>query len=347
MGEGSLILTAADIASRVGGELIGPGDLVVAGFAGIDAAASHELVFIASQRWASRWAESGASVALVSRGIDVPDHEETQRTLIVVDDAEVAMMLLLDAVADDLRPGPAPGIDERALVSDAAEIGSDVHIGAGAVIQADARVGEGAVLHAGCQVGRSAVVGDGAVIHSCAVLGDFCELGDRSILHQGAVVGAEGFGFRPDPGTGLPRRVPHLGTVQVGADVEVGACTCIDRGKFQPTMIGAGTKIDNLVQVAHNVKIGRGVIIAGQAGIAGSVQIGDGAVLGAQVGVAEHVTIGAGARIAATSGVMRDIPAGEDYAGTPARPARQTLREVAALRKLPALVASMSRRESS
>jgi len=121
----------------------------------------------------------------------------------------------------------------------------------------------------------------------------------------------------------------------------------VDRGKFGPTRIGDGTKIDNLVQVAHNVQIGTGVLIVAQTGIAGSAEIGDGAVLGAQVGIAEHVKIGAGARIAATSGVMRDIPAGEDWAGTPARPARQTLREVAALRRLPELVASMPRRESS
>jgi len=340
-------LTAADIAARLGGELFGAGGRVVAGFAGVESASPHELVFIASQKWASHWKDSGASVALVSRGIDVPDHDESKRTLIVVDDAEVAMMMLLDSVASDLRPGPAPGIHEQALIDDTADIGEDVHIGAGAVVAAGARVSDGAVLHAGCHVGQSAVVGPSAVLHSTAVLGAHCELGAASILHQGAIVGAEGFGFRPDPETGLPRRVPHLGTVHIGADVEVGACTCVDRGKFGPTVIGDGTKIDNLVQIAHNVQIGRGVMIAGQTGIAGSVEVGDGAILGAQVGVAEHVKIGPRARIAATSGVMRDIPAGEDYAGTPARPARQTLREVAALRRLPELVASMPRRESS
>jgi len=247
----------------------------------------------------------------------------------VVDDAEVGLMLLLESVAAELRPAPAAGIHPDASVDDSASIAADAFVAARAVVGPNSRIGEGAIIHAG------------------AVIGDRCSIGARTIVHSGAVIGAEGFGFRPDPDTGLPRRVPHLGHVEIGDDVEVGACSCVDRGKFGPTRIGDGTKIDNLVQIAHNVTIGRGVIIAGQAGLAGSVKVGDGAILGAQVGVAEHVSIGAGARIAATSGVMRDIPAGEDYAGTPARPARQTLREVAALRRLPELVASMPRRESS
>ena len=238
-------------------------------------------------------------------------------------------MLLLEAVAAELRPAPPAGVHSDASVDPTAVVSDSASIGARAVIGPGARIGQEVVIHPG------------------VVIGEACVVGDRTIVHPGAVIGAEGFGFRPDPETGLPRRVPHLGSVEIGSDVEIGACCCVDRGKFGPTLIGDGTKIDNLVQVAHNVKIGRGVIIAGQAGLAGSVEIGDGAVLGAQVGVAEHVKIGAGARIAATSGVLRDIPSGEDYAGTPARPARQTLREVAALRRLPELVASMPRRESS
>ena len=256
-------------------------------------------------------------------------------------------MLLLEAVAAELRPAPGPGIHPTASVHDYAVLGDDVHIGASAVVEAHARIGDGVVLHAGAVVGHNARVGEHAVIGINAVLGASCELGDRSILHPSAVVGADGFGFRPDPETGLPRRIPHLGTVEIGNDVEIGAGSCVDRGKFGPTRVGDGTKIDNVVQVGHNVQIGQGVLIAALAGLGGSCQIDDGAVLGAQVGIAEHVKIGAGARIAATSGVMRDVPEGKDYAGTPARPARQTLREVAALRKLPDLLASMPRRESS
>ena len=341
------MLSAADIAKRLGGELVGPGDLRVAGFAGLDEATAGDLVFIAHSKWAEKWAECSAMVGLVSRDVEVPDHDETKRTLVRVDNAEISMMLLLESVAAELRPAPAASVHASSIIDPTATVGDGVSIAAGAVVQADASIGNGAVLGAGCVIEHDAVVGNGAMVHALAVLGAGCTLGDRSILHLGSVVGSEGFGFRPDPDTGLPRRVPHLGNVEIGDDVEIGASSCVDRGKFGPTRIGDGTKIDNLVQVAHNVQIGTGVLIVAQTGIAGSAEIGDGAVLGAQVGIAEHVKIGAGARIAATSGVMRDIPAGEDWAGTPARPARQTLREVAALRRLPELVASMPRRESS
>jgi UDP-3-O-[3-hydroxymyristoyl] glucosamine N-acyltransferase len=341
------MLTAAGIAERLGGELIGCGDHMLTGFAGLDDAGSGDLVFIASGKWASRWEASAARVALVTRGVEVPGHDAKSRTLILVDDAEIGIMLLLEAVAAELRPAPLPGIHATAVVHEDAEVGTDVHVGASAVVEAHATIGNGVIIHAGAVVEHHARVGDRAVIGSNAVLGASCQLGDRSVLHPSAVVGAEGFGFRPDPETSLPRRIPHLGTVEIGNDVEIGAGSCVDRGKFGATRVGDGSKIDNVVQIGHNVQIGRGVLIAALAGLGGSCQIEDGVVLGAQVGIAEHVKIGAGARIAATSGVMRDVPEGKDYAGTPARPARQTLREVAALRKLPDLLASMSRRESS
>ena len=327
--ESTLMLTVSEIASQLGGEVFGKADLVVTGFAGLDDASADDLVFISSAKWAGRWSDSDARVALVTRGVEVQGHDSETSALIVVENAEIGLMLLLEAVAAELRPAPPAGVHSDASVDPTAVVSDSASIGARAVIGPGARIGQEVVIHPG------------------VVIGEACVVGDRTIVHPGAVIGAEGFGFRPDPETGLPRRVPHLGSVEIGSDVEIGACCCVDRGKFGPTLIGDGTKIDNLVQVAHNVKIGRGVIIAGQAGLAGSVEIGDRAVLGAQVGVAEHVKIGAGARIAATSGVLRDIPSGEDYAGTPARPARQTLREVAALRRLPELVASMPRRESS
>jgi len=341
------MLTAAEIAQRLGGELLGRGDHSVAGFAGLDEAGPSDLVFIASGKWATRWANSQALVALVTRGVEVPGHDVDARSLIVVDDAEIGMMHLLEAVAAERRPLPAPGVSEGAHVHGDAEIEDRAHIGAGAIVEAGATIGAGAVIHAGAVVERGARVGNDAVMGANSVLARDCELGDRSILQQGVIVGSDGFGFRPDPHTGQPRRIPHLGTVEIGCDVEIGSCSCVDRGKFGPTRIGDGTKIDNLVQIAHNVQVGQGVVIAALSGLAGSCRIEDGATLGAQVGIAEHVTIGADARIAATSGVMRDVPPGEDYAGTPARPARQTLREVAALRRLPDLVASMPRRESS
>ena len=341
------MLTVAQIAERVGGEVCGPHDLCVTGFAGLDDAGDGDLVFIASGKWASRWSHTAAKVALVTHGVEVPDHDESVRSLIRVDNAELALMMLLESVAAELRPQPHVGLHETSIVDPSVSVPESASIGAGAIVGQNVRLGEDVVIAAGAVIGQGAQVGNSAQVLERAVLAADCTLGSRSILHPGAVIGGEGFGFRPDPETGLPRRVPHLGTVEIGDDVEIGVNTCVDRGKFGATRIGHGTKIDNLVQVAHNVQIGQGVLIAGQAGIAGSASIGDGAVLGAQVGVAEHVKIGEGARIAATSGVMRDVPPQEDYAGTPARPARQTLREVAALSRLPDLVAARSRRESS
>lgn len=341
------MLTAASVAERLGGELIGCGHHMLSGFAGLDDAGAGDLVFIASGKWASRWETSAATVALVTRGVEVPGHDAATRTLIMVDDAEIGIIMLLEAVAAELRPAPKPGVHASAVVHEDAVLGEGVHIGASAVVQAHATIGDGVVIHAGAVVEHHARVGNHAVIGTNAVLGASCQLGDRSILHPSAVIGADGFGFRPDPETGLPRRIPHLGTVEIGNDVEIGAGSCVDRGKFGPTRVGDGTKVDNVVQIGHNAQIGRGVLIAALTGLAGSCQIDDGAILGAQVGIAEHVRVGAGARIAATSGVMRDVPEGKDYAGTPARPARQALREVAAIRKLPDLLASMPRRESS
>lgn len=339
-----LSLTAQAVAEQVRGTVVGRSDLELTGFAGLDDAGPNDLAFIASAKWSSRWRESAAGAALVSAGVDVADHDPETRALIVVDDAELALMTLLESVEPLVRPRPSPGIDASALVADGVDLGEQVHVGAGAVIQAGAGVGDESVIEAGAVVGTHARVGCSARMHPGSVLSSQCTLGDRSVLHGGAVVGAEGFGFRPDPDTGLPRRVVHLGHVVIGDDVEIGANSCVDRAKFGATRIGDGSKLDNLVQIGHNVVLGRCVIIAGQAGLAGSVTVGDGAVIGAQVGVAEHVTIGAGARIAATSGVMRDVPEGADYAGTPARPARETLREVTALRKLPDMLASWPKR---
>lgn len=217
------------------------------------------------------------------------------------------------------------------------------HIHADAVIEGDATVEAGAVI------GRGAVIGDGAVIAPGAVIGRDCRigrdcfvgpnasvqfafLGNRVIIHGGARLGTDGFGYVPGE-RGL-EKFPQIGRVIVQDDVEIGANTTIDRGALDDTVIGEGTKIDNLVQIAHNVRIGRACVIAGHSGISGSVVIGDFCMLGGGVGVADHVTIGAGAHIAAASGVMRDVPAGARIAGAPAKPVREFFREVAALAAL-------------
>jgi UDP-3-O-[3-hydroxymyristoyl] glucosamine N-acyltransferase len=204
------------------------------------------------------------------------------------------------------------------------------------VIEDGARVGAGARIGPHAVVGRGCRVGAGSVLHPHVVLYDGTEVGERTIVHAGARLGADGFGFVPGP-EGL-RKVPQVGVCRVGDDVEIGANTTIDRGSIGDTVIGDGTKIDNLVQIGHNCRLGRGVVVVSQVGISGSTRVGDGAVLGGQAGVQGHIEIGAGARIGAQAGVTASVPAGAVVSGYPARPHREALRVQAAVFSLPRLV---------
>lgn len=223
------------------------------------------------------------------------------------------------------------GVSAKATVAESARIEPGAIVEAGAVVGPGAAVGAGtvvapgAVVGPGCQIGRDGFIGPGVSVLNALI-------GNRVILHPGVRLGQDGFGYVP--GQRGPEKVPQLGRVVVQDDVEIGANTTIDRGALGDTVIGDGTKIDNLVQIAHNVRVGRGCILAAQCGISGSVTIGDYTMLGGNVGIADHVTVGAGVQLAAGSGVMHDIPAGEKWGGSPAQPVRGWLREVAALRAL-------------
>lgn len=218
-----------------------------------------------------------------------------------------------------------------ARVSALAQIEDDVDIGPGAVVGDHAAVGRGSVIGANvvicdhCQIGRNCMIGPGAVIQ-------FALIGNNVVLHAGVKIGQEGFGFVP--GAKSPEKVPQLGRAILQDLVEIGANSTIDRGTLDDTVVGEGTKIDNLVQIAHNVRIGRNCLIAAHSGISGSVAMGDGCMLGGRVGIADHVTIGSGVQIAASSGVMNDIPDGERWAGLPALPFKEFFREMAVLRKM-------------
>ncbi len=210
-------------------------------------------------------------------------------------------------------------VEDGAIVEAGASIGPDAAVGAGTIIAANAVVG------AGCRIGRDCFVGPGAAIQ-CALVGN------RVFIHAGATIGQDGFGFIG--GARGPERIPHIGRVVIQDDVEIGANSTVDRGTMSDTVIGEGSKIDNLVQIAHNVVIGRGCLIAGHCGLSGSVRLGDYVQLGGRVGIADHVSVGDGAQIAASSGLMHDVPAGERWAGSPARPVREFFREVAMIRNL-------------
>ncbi len=270
----------------------------------------------------------GASVGLVV----VPEELETAspHPLLRVADARLALATL--SALFDSRPRPRPGVSPGAHVHPDAVLGRDVSVAAGVVVGAGAWLGDGCVLQPGCVVGAGAVLGEGCVLHANVTLYDGVLLGARVILHSGVVVGADGFGYARGPRGAV--KIHHLGTVEIGDDVEIGANTCVDRGTLQATTIGPRTKIDNLCQIGHNVRIGADCLVAGTVGVAGSTTLGDGVVVGGNAGFADHLTIGDGARIAGRAGVTKDVPAHETWAGFPARPYRAWVRELYLLGRL-------------
>ncbi len=328
-----MALTCGEIAERVGGTVRGPLETRIESVETLDRAGPRELTFIGNEKFAGRWAASHASAALVEQGLSIDTDDG--RPLIFVDGVDLAMAQVLEALAP-APPVPAEGVHPTATVAASASLGADVRIGPGCTVGERVRLGEGTVLHSNVTILDETCVGEGSVFWPGTVVRERCEIGERAIVHPNVTVGSDGFGYRPSGG-GLVK-LPQIGTVRIGRDVEIGAGTCIDRGKFSATEIGDGTKLDNLVQIAHNCRIGRGVVIAAQTGLAGSVTVEDGAVLGGKVGIRDHVTVGAGAELAAYAAVMEDVPAGATWLGYPAHNARDALREMAAVRKLPNLV---------
>jgi UDP-3-O-[3-hydroxymyristoyl] glucosamine N-acyltransferase len=326
-------ISTAELASILGAQLIGPGTILISRLEALEHAAPGELSFIRSARFAKAWTASRASAAIVARDVPLNGLMDTtaERALLVVPDADAAVARLLELFAPEL-PAPAPGVHPTAFVDPGASVSPTASIGPHCTIGPGATIGAGAVLVAQVHVGADARVGENTTLHPHVSILDRCEVGKNCILHGGVVVGADGFGYHASPAG--PVKIPHIGNAVIGDDVEIGANTCIDRAKFGSTLIGRGTKIDNLVQVAHNVRIGRCCIICGQCGLAGSVVMGDGVVLGGCVVVADNVEIGSGARIAAGSAVVNDVPAGATWMGAPAVPANEARRTYAALRRL-------------
>ncbi len=333
--------TTADLAERVHGELKGRSDLLIEGVNALKDASEREITFITDQAHGGLWTQTRAAAAVITDGIDASGHDPSARALIVVPSASLAMIELLRLFAPPPLL-PDAGVHPTAWVHGDASIGRDARIGPHVSVDRGASIGDRVVLYAGVRIGAEAHVGDDSILHANTVVRERCRLGRRVITHTNVSIGADGFGFEPAPdGSGL-LRVPQIGDVELCDDVEVVAATCIDRAKFGTTVIGAGTKIDNLVQVGHNCRIGRSCVIAALTGLAGSVTVGDGVSIGGSVAISPQVTIGSGASIGACSGVMRDVPPGQTCLGTPATDSRQALRQVAALQRLPAWMREVS-----
>jgi UDP-3-O-[3-hydroxymyristoyl] glucosamine N-acyltransferase len=336
--------TTGSLAALLGAELIGPAHLTIDHLETVDRAGPGALTFIRNGAFAAEWASSRATAALVSRGVDVPGHDASARALLVVPDADLALITVLELFAPAKAP-VEPGVHSSAVVDPSASISPGASVGPCCVVHAGAVVEHGAVLVSGVTIGAESRVGRGTVLHPGAVVGDRCRVGEHCILHAGVVLGADGFGYRPAPvGAGVVK-IPHIGIVELGNHVEIGANSCIDRAKFGATVIGDGTKIDNLVQIAHNCRIGRGCLICGKCGLSGSVTLGDGVILAGGVHVADNLSLGAGARVAANGGVINDIPAGETWLGLPAMPAGEGTRNYAAFRKLAELARTVRKLE--
>ena len=328
-------LTARAVADLTGGRLVGDGGAVLSGIAPLDRAGPGDLSFLASVRYLEAFRASRAGCVLV--GEDLAEVTGGPSNRILVGDPARAMGQVQATFHPE--PGPPPGVDPTARLARGVVLGRNVCVGPHAVLGQGVKLGDrvvigpNVVLEDGVEIGEESVLGPGV---SCC---RGTRVGKRVRVKAGAVLGGSGFGYAPGPG-GL-ERLPHAGRCIIGDDVDIGSNTCIDRGSVDDTVVGDGTRIDNLVQIAHNVRLGRNCLVMSQVGIAGSARIGDGVVLAGQVGVVGHLTIGDGARIAAQSGVGHDLPGGADYGGSPARPHREWLRSNAVLYRLAPLARDM------
>lgn len=321
--------TVGSLAAIIGAEVGGGSDpaRLVLDVAPLDKAGAQDLSFLDNVKYVPAFEASKAGACIIGKrsGPRAPEG----MALLVAAEPYKAYALAAQAFYPE---GVTDGVIHAAAhVDPSAILGPGCNIGAGAVIEAGARLGARCTVGANAVVGRNVEIGDDSHIGMCTSL-SHCRIGDRVRLHPGVRIGQDGFGFAPDPKGHV--KVPQLGRVIIGNDVEIGANSTVDRGSGPDTVIGDGTWIDNLVQIGHNVNMGRGCIMAGQAGISGSTHVGDFVAIGGQVGLAGHLKIGSGARIGAKSGVMNDVPAGESWFGIPAMPLKFFFRRHATLTKL-------------
>lgn len=315
------------------------GNLDIQGVASLEDAGPHDISFLSNQKYAKYLDTTGARVIIVSEDIALP-HPFIP---LAVKDPYFSFMTILGLFNTRMPEAIASGIHRDAYIDPSAEIGNNVSIGPGAVIGPETAVGENTVIGPCTVVMEGSLIGSDCIIYPNVSIMDGCTVGNRVILHAGVVIGADGFGFAPHGGK--YHKIPQIGTVRIGDDVEIGANACIDRAAFGETVVGNGSKIDNLVQVAHNVRIGAHTVIASQVGISGSTVIGDWVRLGGQAGLAGHIMIGDGASAGAQAGVTKDIPPGETVSGYPAKNHMHAMRLEAALRSLPDLIKKVKAQE--
>ncbi|MFQ5735646.1 MAG: UDP-3-O-(3-hydroxymyristoyl)glucosamine N-acyltransferase [Thermodesulfobacteriota bacterium] len=333
----AIVKSLEELASIVGGTVQGDGTVPIRGVAAFEEAREGELTFLTDGRYLKRLGETEASAVIVKPGTAAPDGVN----LLVADNPLLAFARLLDLV----RPAvlPAPGIHPGSEVHPGATVSEGASIGAFAVIEEGASIGPGTVIYPNVYVGKGASIGIDAILYPGAAVREGCVLGDRVVVHCNSVIGSDGFGYARVGHR--QHKIPQRGIVRIGDDVEIGACVTIDRATLGETTVGRGTKIDNLVQIAHNVKLGEDCVIVAQTGIAGSSTAGDRVQLGGQVGVVGHIEIGSDAMVGAKSGVVKGLPSGTAVSGIPAIPHGDWLRSQSVFPKLPEMKRKISELE--
>lgn len=323
--------TPRELAALLEGELEGDSNTPITSVAGLREAGPHDLSFLNNSKYAKFLKETRAGIVLVQKDWQ----GEHAVPLIRVENPDTAFA----KATEHFRPAPVrrpPGIAASAILGKEVTLGADAHIGENVVIADGVHIGDRCEIHAGVVIGEGAKLGDDVVLHAGAVLREHVILGHRVIIHNNAVIGSDGFGYSVDA-SGVRTKVPQVGIVRIGDDVEIGACVCVDRARFGETRIGNGAKIDNLVQIAHNVVVQDHAVIVSQTGISGSSVVGKHAILAGQVGVAGHLTIGEHAVVGAQGGVTKDVPPKTYVWGTPAQPFEHYSKSLAHVSRLPKL----------
>ncbi len=327
--------TAEMIAGLLGGDVVGDKSVVVSAVSSIEEGKAGSLAYLTNITYESYLYTSQASIVIVNR--DFEPSAPVAATLIKVDNATQALVKLLEiynAAINKRRSGIAPMVS----ISDEAQLGSDIYVGDFAVIERGAKIGNGCQIYPQCYIGEGVTIGEGTILYAGVKIYRDCHIGKNCIIHSGAVVGADGFGFALKE-DGSFDKIPQLGNVIIEDDVEIGANTCLDRAKTDSTIIRRGVKLDNLIQVAHNVQIGENTVSSAQLGIAGSSSIGRNCFLGGKVGIVDHVHIGDNCKIGSMTGLTNNVPSGETRVGFfPALGGIQFHRTAAAVKSLPELI---------
>ena len=318
--------TLKELAEYLGGTVRGEEACRVNGLAPLEAAGADKITFLANPKYAAKVAETGAGAVLMA-----PGGESYGRNVIEVANPYLAFAKLLTLFY--VQPHPLRGILPEACVGTGVSLGEGISVYPGAIIGDNVNIGDRCVIHPGAVIYDGVTIGSDTTIHANVVVRERCRIGSRCVLQPGAVIGSDGFGYAPDGSSYYP--IPQIGIVVLEDDVEIGANTCIDRAALEATLIRRGTKLDNLVQVAHNCQIGEDCMIVSQVGISGSTRIGNHVTLAGQVGVAGHLTIGDNVIVGAQSGVPGSLPANAGYSGSPVLPHKEWLKSMAVVANLP------------